>query len=164
MAAQEHKDHKDSPQQNLLWQRPGFLVRRLHQIHSAMFFEGCREFGVTPLQYSLLSILREQPGLDQSRLGEELGIDRSNAFDVVQRLKRAGLISLISDPIDRRRKKTTLTTKGRALLKQLDPPALKAHSDLLNSLSAKQQALLMALLQRVLVDVNELGRDVSSGI
>jgi hypothetical protein len=27
----------------------GFLVRRLHQIHSAMFFEGCREFGVTPL-------------------------------------------------------------------------------------------------------------------
>ena len=22
---------------NLLWQRPGFLVRRLHQIHSAMF-------------------------------------------------------------------------------------------------------------------------------
>ena len=25
-----------------LWSRPGFLVRRLHQIHYALFFEECR--------------------------------------------------------------------------------------------------------------------------
>jgi DNA-binding MarR family transcriptional regulator len=148
---------RTEPLPNLLWERPGFLVRRLHQIHSAMFLEACRAFGVTPLQYSLLSILRAQPGLDQSGIGEELGLDRSNAFDVVQRLKRAGLISLVSDVKDKRRKKTILTTKGASLLAKLDPPALKAHEELLSSLSARDRALLMKLLRRVLSDVNHLG-------
>jgi biotin operon repressor len=39
-----------------------------------------------------LSVLKKRRGLSQNRLGEQLGIDRSNAFDVVQRLNRAGLI------------------------------------------------------------------------
>ena len=29
----------DVPLKSPLWTRPGFLVRRLHQIHSALFFE-----------------------------------------------------------------------------------------------------------------------------
>jgi hypothetical protein len=37
--------------------RPGFLVRRLHQIHISLFMEACAEFRITPLQYSVLSIL-----------------------------------------------------------------------------------------------------------
>ena len=32
-----------------LWSRPGFLVRRLNQIHYAMFFEECAESGITPV-------------------------------------------------------------------------------------------------------------------
>src|ERR1700760_3299738 len=38
-------------------QRPGFLIRRMHQIHVALFQERCAEFELTPLQYSLLSAL-----------------------------------------------------------------------------------------------------------
>jgi hypothetical protein len=39
----------------ILGQRPGFLVRRLHQIHLALFAEECKAFGVTPAQYSILT-------------------------------------------------------------------------------------------------------------
>jgi DNA-binding MarR family transcriptional regulator len=144
---------------NLLWKRPGFLVRRLHQIHSAMFFEACSKFGVTPLQYSLLSLLREQPGLDQSSLGWELGIDRSNAFDVIQRLRRAGLIGLKINHLDRRRKITMLTAQGTALLDRLDPVALQAHANLLTGLTRKEQKLLMQMLTKVLIEMNGVGRD-----
>ena len=155
---------RNALKRNLLWERPGFLVRRLHQIHSAMFFEACRKFGVTPLQYSLLSILRDQPGLDQSGLGWELGIDRSNAFDVVQRLKRAGLITLRADDHDRRRKITALTSAGSALLARLDPVALRAHDNLLVSLSPRERKLLMTMLQKVLAAKDDVGRDVPTGI
>jgi hypothetical protein len=48
-----------------IWERPGFLVRRLHQIHVAMFLKALSEENVTPIQYGLLSILLDQPGLDQ---------------------------------------------------------------------------------------------------
>jgi len=27
-----------------LWSRPGYLIRRLHQIHHALFFEECNDF------------------------------------------------------------------------------------------------------------------------
>ena len=45
-----------------LWDRPGFLIRRLHQIHVALFLEECRGFDVTPVQYAVLTALAIAPG------------------------------------------------------------------------------------------------------
>ena len=39
-----------------LARRPGFLIRRLHQIHLALFADACGEFGVTPVRYSILTV------------------------------------------------------------------------------------------------------------
>ena len=47
-------------QSRLSWQleqRPGYLIRRLHQIHVALFQKECAAFEITPLQYSLLTAL-----------------------------------------------------------------------------------------------------------
>lgn len=63
--------------------RPGYPVRRLHQIHFAVFLEECQQFGITPIRYGLISALLENPGIDQVTLGNKLGIDRNNvAFDL----------------------------------------------------------------------------------
>jgi len=56
--------HSDMP----LWGRPGYLLRRLHQIHYALFFEECAGFDITPVQYGLLTTLSLNPDLDQNRL------------------------------------------------------------------------------------------------
>ena len=37
-----------------IWERPGFLVRRLHQIHVALFLANVADGEVTPIQYALL--------------------------------------------------------------------------------------------------------------
>ena len=58
-----------------LWQRPGFLIRRVNQIHIAMFFESCKDFAITPVQYGLLTTLAERPNLDQTSLCAEVGVD-----------------------------------------------------------------------------------------
>ena len=42
-----------------LWDRPGFLVRRLHQIHVAIFLEECAADNYAG-QYGLLSVLMEK--------------------------------------------------------------------------------------------------------
>jgi len=63
--------HSDMP----LWGRPGFLLRRLHQIHYALFFEECAGFDITPVQYGLLTTVSLNPDLDQNSLARELGID-----------------------------------------------------------------------------------------
>ena len=38
------------PAKQALWSRPGYLVRRLNQIHYALFFEECKTQNVTPVQ------------------------------------------------------------------------------------------------------------------
>ena len=40
-----------------LQERPGFLIRRLHQIHVALFMEECAAESITPVQYSILTAL-----------------------------------------------------------------------------------------------------------
>jgi DNA-binding MarR family transcriptional regulator len=59
-----------------LWGRPGYLLRRLHQIHYTLFFEECAGYDITPVQYGLLTTLSLNPNLDQNSLARELGIDR----------------------------------------------------------------------------------------
>src|SRR5690554_4830995 len=65
-----------------VWSRPGFLIRRLHQIHYAMFFEECKEGGITPVQFGVLTVLAREPWLDQTAIGYEVGLDRTTAADV----------------------------------------------------------------------------------
>jgi MarR family transcriptional regulator, lower aerobic nicotinate degradation pathway regulator len=55
-----------------LEERPGFLIRRLHQIHVALFQEKCAAFDVTPLQYSLLTALAQCGTADQTTLAAEV--------------------------------------------------------------------------------------------
>jgi hypothetical protein len=56
-----------------LRQRPGFLVRRLHQIHVALFQKRRAAFEITPLQYSL-STLAEHGTADQTTLAAEVAL------------------------------------------------------------------------------------------
>ena len=71
--------HSEMP----LWARPGYLLRRLHQIHYALFFEECAGFDITPVQYGLLTTLVAQSRSRPELVGRELGIDRTNVADVL---------------------------------------------------------------------------------
>jgi len=97
-----------------LWSRPGFLVRRRHQIHVAMFLEECAEFNVTPAQFGLLTILQDVPGVGQAILGAEVGIDRTNVADVLARLEKRNFIKRVTNPKDCRMRLVTITKKGAA--------------------------------------------------
>ena len=78
---------------DLLRQRPGFLIRRLHQIHLALFAEECEPFGVSPVQFSILTVLAEQPDLQQVALAQEIGVDRTTLTNVLRRLERRGMLT-----------------------------------------------------------------------
>ena len=56
-----------------------------------IFFEECDDFGITPVQYGLLTMLSTNPDSDQVTLANALGIDRTNVADVLVRLEQRGL-------------------------------------------------------------------------
>jgi MarR family transcriptional regulator, lower aerobic nicotinate degradation pathway regulator len=99
-----------------LYQRPGFVIRRAHQITLALFDEAAAELGITATQYSVLHTLRVRPGIDQSTLCELIGIDRSTATLVLRLLEKNGLIERRQSEEDRRRNTLMLTPQGRDML------------------------------------------------
>ena len=69
-----------------LEERPGFLIRRLHQIHVALFMEECAPEGITPVQYSILTAIEQLGPSEQIALSRAVGLDRANIADVLTRL------------------------------------------------------------------------------
>ncbi|AZY48970.1 MarR family winged helix-turn-helix transcriptional regulator [Bordetella avium] len=133
--------------------RPGFLIRRLHQIHVAMFFEECQNRKVTPIQFGILSVVESQPGLDQTSLGKEIGLDRTTTADVAKRLEERGFLQRRPNPTDKRMWQLYVTDEGSAVVAALRDGMARAQERLLAPLRPAEQVMLMDLMGR-LVDEN----------
>jgi len=134
----------------VLYARPGFKLRRAHQVAMSIFAEECGDFDVTTTQYGILVALREQPGLDQIGVAKAVGLDRSTTGMVVATLQSRGLLARERHGTDRRRHVLTLTPEGHDLLRRVGPAAERAKRRLLAPLSGAEAAALGALLDRLL--------------
>lgn len=130
--------------------RPGFLIRRLHQIHTALFNEECGALGITPIMYSVLSTLAKTGPIDQTSLAQAVAIDKTNMADVLERLRKQGYIRRRVSPKDRRVRLTDLTDKGQEMLDQADERAQSAHVRTIEDLNPREQDVLMALLNKII--------------
>ena len=63
----------DSIFQNLT-DRPGHLIRRLHQIHVALFLEECGKHDLTPVQFGVLTVLVDGTVRDQVTIASMIGV------------------------------------------------------------------------------------------
>ncbi len=136
-----------SPSLLRLYARPGFLLRRAHQISAAVFEDECREVGLTPAQFGVLTVLSAQPGLGQSSLARALGFDKVTVLRVLRGLESRGLVARTPAPDNKRNISAALTHAGEQLLAQAQRPAEVAYKRLLAPLDQQQQGQLLQLLQ-----------------
>ncbi len=133
-----------------LSERPGFLARRMHQIHVSLFSERCAAFRITPLQYSLLSLLRDMGEADQTTLAQAVALDRTTTTGALKRLAARGLVSRATSPTDRRAQICRLTEVGAALHGAMEPAARAAHALTVAALTPAERRCLTALLGRII--------------
>jgi DNA-binding MarR family transcriptional regulator len=141
-----------------LTSRPGFLIRRLNQIHYAIFFEECRDFNITPVQYGMLTALSVSPGLDQKALGLAIGLDRTNTADVLKRLEERGLVTRQQSEIDGRVKHAFITDEGLNVTNAMYAAMISAQQRLLAPLSEEDRTKFIELLHVLVDSNNEFGR------
>jgi DNA-binding MarR family transcriptional regulator len=145
-------------QRSPLLARPGFLIRRLHQLHCALFTEETRDFGITPVQYSLMTALDERGELDQNSLALEIGLERTTVADVVLRLHDRGVLERRQSAMDGRVRLVKLTRKGKTLLRKMAPAVQRAHDRTVAHLSpAERDVFLLQMVKLV-----ELNNDISN--
>lgn len=142
-----HASNEDWP----LAERPGFLARRLHQIHVSLFMEGCAAFRITPLQFSLLTALEELGAADQTTLARMVALDRTTTTGGLKRLESRGLIQRVVSERDRRAQECRLTAAGSDLVAQMRKPARDAHDLTLAKLDRSDRATFMRLLAQVVL-------------
>lgn len=141
-----------------LYKRPGFLLRRAHQISVSLFMSESAEIGATTTQYGVLVILRHCEGLDQIGLSKKVGLDRSTTGLVVKKLADDGLVVRMDDPKDRRRKIIVLTAKGERHLESLREPAARAQEIALSAFTPDEATQFLSLLGKFVDKFNDVTR------
>ena len=140
---------------SLLFTRPGFLIRRMHQIHGWLFAEETSAFNITPVQYSLLTTLSEMGEIDQNTLALEIGLELSSVAEVIPRLQLRGFIDRSQSPTDKRIKLVKQTRQGKRLVSKMAPAVQRAHDRTLEHLEPAQRDLFMLQLIRLVEANNE---------
>jgi DNA-binding MarR family transcriptional regulator len=148
---------QDNPLEEL-YRRPGFMIRRVHQIAVSLFLEETGKLGVTNRQYGILFVLEHRPGIDQISVANLLGLDRSTTGMVLKKLEEDGLVVRSVEARDRRRHRLRLTRSGKALLSRLAGPAQRARMRVLSAFTPREQALFLDLLGKLTGAFNESTR------
>lgn len=130
--------------------RPGYLIRRLHQLHGALFMELTAAFNVTPVQYSLMSAIAARGEADQTTLAHDVALDRSTTASSLARLDARGLVRRRRGLRDGREMRCALSEQGQALLAAMEPLAREAHARTLAALPPEEASALTALMRRAL--------------
>ena len=141
-----------------LWNRPGYLIRRLHQIHVAMFLDECKEFNVTPVQFGVLTVLNQRGKSDIVTIARQIGVDRITVADVLRRLERRDFLTRPANATDKRTKQAQITEKGRTFVNAVQPAMAKAQERFIDSLNGDEQTLLRDLLSKLIMENNEASR------
>ena len=133
---------------------PAHLARRFHQICLGALAQITGPQDLSPLQFGMLASIQDQPGLDQRRLADRMGIDTVSAHHHIEFLEERGLVTRVVDPKDRRSRILKLTKRGLTLRERLRPGIVDAHDRVLSSLSRSEQDTFLRLLTRI-VESNE---------
>ncbi|HTH97201.1 MAG TPA: MarR family transcriptional regulator [Stellaceae bacterium] len=141
-----------------LWSRPGYLVRRLHQLSVAIFHDEMTGLDLTPVQNAALTIVAARPGIEQSVLAEEVGIDRVNVGDVILRLIKYGLVRREVSKRDRRFKEIYLTEEGAQALHESAKRMKNTQKRFMAPLEPEEQKVFLELVMKLIDGLQDQGR------
>ena len=114
--------------------------------------------GATQQQWAVLDILNEagNQGLPLSELGKSLDVTKGNITGLIDRMERDGLAKRKDDPKDRRVIRAVITSKGKKILRDIQPVKDKWNDRLFDGFSVKEKKDLNTLLNRLMERVIEL--------
>ncbi len=127
----------------------GFLLRRAHQRHVALFQDAMASIDLTPAQFNALIRVVELDAPSQNQLGRLSAMDPATIQGVVRRLVQRGLVQRGADPTDRRASVLTPTDAGLTLAARAAAVGHAVTEATLAPLSATERRTLLKLLGKI---------------
>jgi len=131
---------------------PGYIGYQLRQAQSAVFRDlsrTLRETGVTPGEFSLLTMLKANPGINSITLTRIYQLDKATLSLSIKGLAKRGLIASTRSAQDRRYYALELTGEGRALLQSVTRRIERQERTMDAALKPGERECLLDLLNRI---------------
>ena len=126
----------------------GYAMKRALSIVQADFAQTMAEYDLRAVSFSALSIIVNEPGLNQTQLADALQIERSNLVTIIDELAGRNLIVRAPVAQDRRRHALMPTTAGKQLAAAAQAAAVAHERRLFACLSAEERDELLRLLRK----------------
>ena len=130
----------------------GFHLRQAYTPFGQAYREAAAIFKLKPSQFTVLVLVKHNPGRRQSELAEALNIKRSNFVPIIDALEARGLLTRGKSPDDRRSYSIEATPKGKALVIKATAPILAESERAAAVLSGSEQSVLKKLLCKLYSD------------
>ncbi|WP_245718593.1 MarR family winged helix-turn-helix transcriptional regulator [Nocardia miyunensis] len=125
-----------------------YLIKQVELAVRAVMDDALRPLGLTPLQYTALTVLERRGGLSSAQLARRAFLRPQTMHVMVRTLEERGLISRDRDPGNRRVLVASLTDRGRELLERAGPHIERIESVLLAEMSQRRSAEFRAALRQ----------------
>ncbi len=93
-----------------------YLLARIFYVMRQRSEDALRPHGLTPMQFTILSSLKQWDGLSSAELSRRFGVTPQTMGEMIGNLERRALVARVQDPANRRALRLSLTEAGDGLL------------------------------------------------
>ncbi len=127
----------------------GYNARRAALTIIEGFLERMAEFGLRPVDFSVMSVIHHNPGVTSRQLCAALNLLPPNLVGLIQSLEARSLIYRLPHPTDGRAMGLHPTAEGHALMVKAEQAAADLEIERSARLTAAQRKMLLDLLQQI---------------
>jgi DNA-binding MarR family transcriptional regulator len=127
----------------------GYAWRRAQGAVYADLNDGLARLEIRPLQYTLMLIVSENPGVSQTGVCDALGMQKANLVPSMGELERRGFIIRRKSAADARSYELHLTAKGRRILQRAGEVQSLHESRLIERIGVEGREQLLTLLGKL---------------
>lgn len=125
-----------------LYECINFILNSTQNAVHAYFKEKLRDYGVTPIQYSLLKCLWATDMQTPTQLAQTLQVDTSTITGLIERMERKDLVERVYSAEDRRSIQVCLKDAGRRMEQGIDAVIEEANVEVTAGISPEELAIL----------------------
>lgn len=127
----------------------GYNARRAALAIIEGFLERMAEFGLRPVDFSVMSVIHHNPGVTSRQLCAALNLQPPNLVGLIQSLEARGLIQRLPHPSDGRAMGLHPSAQGLALMQRAEQAATDLEIERTARLSPSERLALLHLLQKI---------------
>jgi DNA-binding MarR family transcriptional regulator len=127
----------------------GYNARRASLVIISQFVNRMADYGLRPVDFSVLSVITHNPGVTSRQLCKALGLLPPNLVAMLNGLESRELVQRLPHPTDGRAMGLHLRPKGKVLMDAAEKTAAQLEAEATQHLTPAENKTLIKLLKKI---------------